>query len=79
MAHVLILATRTHAKDVMILQRDGYTFKTDEEVEVVQGYFKGIRGRVIRANQQQRILIQLTGFASFGTTYIPTHFIKKLV
>ena len=74
----LILATRTHAKDVMILQRGDYTFKTDEEVEVVQGYFKGIRGRVIRAKQQQRILIQLTGFATFGTTYIPTHFLKPL-
>ena len=73
-----IIATKTHDEHVIRLDGRTYTFKSDDEVEVIAGKFAGVRGKVIRAGRQQRILIELVGFMSFATAYIPTDFIRKL-
>ena len=73
-----IIATNTHDQNVMRLDGQPYTFKSDDEVEVIAGKFKGVRGKVVRAGRQQRILIELTGFMTFATAYVPTDFIRKI-
>ena len=73
-----IIATNTHDQNVIRLDGRSYTFKSDDEVEVMAGKFKGVRGKVIRAGRQQRILIELSGFMTFATAYVPTDFIRKL-
>ena len=73
-----IIATNTHDQNVMRLDGQPYTFKSDDEVEVMAGKFKGVRGKVIRAGRQQRILIELAGFMTFATAYVPTDFIRKI-
>ena len=73
-----IIATNTHDQNVIRLDGRSYTFKSDDEVEVMAGKFKGVRGKVIRAGRQQRILIELAGFMTFATAYVPTDFIRKI-
>ena len=73
-----IIATRTHDENLLLLNGRSYTFKSQDEVQVVAGKFKGVRGKVIRAKRQQRILIELTDFLSFATAYVPSDFIVKL-
>ena len=73
-----IIATNTHDENVIRLDGRSYTFKGDDEVEVMAGKFKGVRGKVIRAGRQQRILIELSGFMTFATAYVPTDFIRKI-
>ena len=73
-----IIATNTHDQNVMRLDGQPYTFKSNDEVEVIAGKFKGVRGKVIRAGRQQRILIELAGFMTFATAYVPTDFIREI-
>jgi transcription antitermination factor NusG len=73
-----IIATNTHDENVIRLDGRSYTFKSDDEVEVMAGKFKGVRGKVIRAGRQQRILIELSGFMTFATAYVPTDFVRKI-
>ena len=73
-----IIATNTHDANVMRLDGKPYTFKSTDEVEVIAGKFKGVRGKVIRAGRQQRILIELAGFMAFATAYVPSDFIRKI-
>jgi len=71
-----IRLTMTHDENVMELHGN-YTFKTDDEVTVIGGKFKGVKGRVIRANRQQRVLVELSGFMSFATAYVPSAFLSR--
>ena len=73
-----IIATNTHDQNVIRLDGRSYTFKSDDEVDVMAGKFKGVRGKVVRAGRQQRILIELAGFMTFATAYVPTDFIRKI-
>lgn len=73
-----IIATSAPDASVIQLAGNDYVCKSDDQVEVIAGKFKGVTGRVIRASRQQRILIELTGFAIFATAYVPTAFIRKI-
>jgi len=72
-----IIATSTHDPNILDLEGKAYTYKSDDEVVVVGGKFKGVHGRVVRVNRQQRVLIELSGFKVFATAYIPSAFIRK--
>ena len=82
--HTFILGTSSHDENIVPLQREGYHFLLDEEVEVIAGPFKGVRGRVIRAGGQQRILLRLTSattnnvLGEFGTAFIPKSLMRKV-
>lgn len=67
-----IRATSTHNEHLMLLSGNDFRFKGGEEVLITNGEFKGVRGRVIRARGQQRVLVRLTDFADLATAYIPT-------
>ena len=75
----LIFSTRTNNENVMLLHRgDEYKFKSDEEVLVVDGEFKGVTGKVIRVARQQRVLIEIAGQFMLATAYVPTAFLRKV-
>lgn len=82
---IFILGTCSHDENIVSLQKTDYHFLRDEEVEVIDGPFKGVRGRVIRAGGQQRILLRLTStdtnnvLGEFGTAFIPKYLMRKIV
>lgn len=47
-------------------------------VQVTDGPFKGIIGRVARIHTQTRVVVSIPGVISYATTYIPAAFIKRL-
>ena len=71
-----ILATCSGNENLLLLKEGEYRFKGGDEVLVNQGEFKGVRGRVIRAKGQQRVLVQLSDFATLATAYIPSAFMS---
>lgn len=75
-----ILATSTHNVHVCLLQSEPTHFCSEDEVEVVEGEFRGVRGRVIRLAGQQRVYVSLAGTGCMiATAYIPTAFLRKAV
>lgn len=74
-----IRATCTHDENLLLLQGGDFHYKTDDEVEVIAGQFKGVRGRVIRARGQQRVLIKISQLNCLcATAYIPSAFLQKV-
>lgn len=74
-----IRATCSNDENLLMLQGGDFHYKTDDEVEVICGQFKGVRGRVIRARGQQRVLVALTALNCLcATAYIPTPFLQKI-
>ena len=74
-----IRATCTHDENLQLLHEGDFRYKTDDEVEVICGNFQGVRGRVIRAHGQQRVLVRLTSLNCLcATAYIPSAFLQKL-
>ena len=74
-----IRATSTCDENMLLLHGGDFHYKTDDEVVVTKGKFEGIRGRVIRAHGQQRVLVEITGLQCLcATAYIPTPFLQKV-
>ena len=73
-----ILATSSHDENLLMLQEGDFTFRSEQEVEVTAGRFQGVRGRVIRAARQQRVLVRLTGVGLCATAYVPTPFLRAV-
>ena len=73
-----IRLTATQDENIMMLQEGDFRYKSDDEVVVTAGQFKDIRGRVIRAHGQQRVLVSLTGLCLCATAYIPSAFLQKV-
>ena len=73
-----ILATSTHDKNIIVLNRGNYTLKSDNDVQVTVGPYKGVCGKLIRAQRQQRVLVSLPHLISIGTPYIPTNCLQEL-
>lgn len=71
-----VIATCTE-RDVMPV--DDRLFQKGDEVEVIMGEFKGLRGRVIRQQRnKQRLLFQLPCLGSFSSALIPTAYFRKI-
>jgi len=72
-----IRATSIDNEHVMIVDADQCHYKNGDMVTIVDGAFKGVRGRVARVAGQQRVVIELPGICLVATAYIPTAFIRK--
>lgn len=53
-------------------------YKSDDIVKVIDGDFKGVKGRVARISGQQRIVICIESLCCIATAYIPSAFIRKV-
>ena len=76
---MVILATSQLNEHVMSVDLNSCRFESNDMVEVTDGPFKGIIGRVARIARQKRVVITMGGVGSAITTaYIPPFCLKKL-
>lgn len=72
-------ATIAESPDMIVIDRSKpFHYKSNDIVEITYGDFKGVRGRVARIASQQRVVVELAGFMSIATSYIPTAFLRKV-
>ena len=73
-----IIATCNQSEHLKFVTESQCHFKGGETVEVIDGMFKGVEGRVARISGQQRVVISLTDVGLISTAYIPTAFIRHI-
>lgn len=71
-----IIATSVPHEHMTIVTREQCRFKSGDIVEVTEGDFAGVEGRVARAAGQQRVIIELTGLCLVATAFIPTAYLR---
>lgn len=72
-----IKATSTDSEHVRIVSSEQCHYKTGDIVNVIDGEFKGVTGRVARIAGQQRVVVEISGLCLVATAYIPSSFIEK--
>ena len=73
-----ILATCNMNPHLLFVQPSQCHFKGGESVQVIEGPFAGVEGRVARVAGQQRVVISLSGIGLISTAYIPTAFLRRI-
>lgn len=74
-----IRATSTKSPHLKNVDLEKCRFVDDQMVEVVQGNYRGVKGRIARVAGQQCIVVSLAnGKWNISTDYIPTPFIRIL-
>lgn len=75
----IIRATFIDSEHVMAVNPKNIKFKSDDEVIVVDGPFKGVKGRVARIARQNRVVILIRGLdMCLITAYIPPYCLRKV-
>ena len=74
-----ILATHTSNEHLKFINESQCHYKNGEIVQVIDGLFKGVEGKVARVSGQQRVVITLSNVGLISTAYIPTAFLKAKV
>lgn len=73
-----IRLTSVPDKHIKVFSPERCHFKGGDLVQVVEGPFKGVIGRVARAAGQQRVALQLSNLCIVATAYIPSDFMVPL-
>ena len=71
-----IIATCNQSEHLKFVDETQCHFKGGEIVQVIDGLFKGVEGRVARVSGQQRVVITLSQVGLVSTAYVPTAFLK---
>ena len=71
-----IIATCNQSEHLKFVDKTQCHFKGGEIVQVIDGLFKGVEGRVARVSGQQRVVITLSQVGLVSTAYVPTAFLK---
>ena len=71
-----IIATCNKSEHLKFVDETQCHFKGGETVQVIDGLFKGVEGRVARVSGQQRVVITLSQIGLVSTAYVPTAFIR---
>lgn len=71
-----IIATCNQSEHLKFVTESQCHFKGGETVEVIDGMFKGVEGRVARVSGQQRVVLSLSNVGLISTAYIPTAFLR---
>ena len=71
-----IKATSVDTNHLLLLEPSQCHYKRNDIVEVLDGAFAGVRGKVVRVSGQQRVAVTLKGICTVATAYIPTAFLK---
>lgn len=71
-----IIATCNSSEHLKFVDESQCHFKGGETVEVIDGMFKGVEGRVARVSGQQRVVLSLSNVGLISTAYIPTAFLR---
>lgn len=72
-----IRATQSMNEHLLYVIEEQCHFKSGDKVEVIDGPFLGVVGRVARVAGQQRVIISLSNIGLVSTAYIPTAFLLK--
>lgn len=70
--------TLTGSEAVRTIREEDFTISQDEEVEVTEGDFKGVRGRVVRISRQTCLLVDLRPVCLLASAYIPKGWLRKV-
>ena len=73
-----IRVTMQHDEHVRVYLNDAFSAKQGDWVEVIEGKFAGVRGRVARLHGQTCVLVELDGICIASTAYVPKAFLKKI-
>lgn len=73
-----IRATCTGNEHVKVVTPEQCHYKSGDYVEITEGEFIGIKGRVARVSGQQRVIVEVEGLCMIATAYIPSAFLKIL-
>ena len=73
-----ILVTMQHDEHVRVYLNNAFSAKQGDYVEVIDGKFSGVRGRVARLHGQTCVLVNLEGICVASTAYVPKAFLKKI-
>lgn len=71
-----IKASSVSSEHSGMIPKERVRYKSGDLVQITQGDFKGVIGRVVRAAGQQRVALELEGIGIFITAYIPNDFLK---
>ena len=73
-----IRVTMQHDEHVRVYLNDAFSARQGDYVEVIEGKFAGVRGRVARLHGQTCVLVELDGICLASTAYVPKAFLKKI-
>ena len=73
-----IKLTSIDDEHILLIDKVNGTYKQGDYVRIIDGPFKGIEGRVTKITGQKRVIVELPGFCSVATAYIPKGFIISL-
>lgn len=73
---IFVKATWNHNKHLLLVDPSRCHYKGGEMVEIIEGAFKGVVGKVARIAGQQRVVVSLSNVALISTAYIPTAFLR---
>ncbi len=68
----------SEATDIIIVPSDIQKLKTGQAVRIVDGGFKGVIGKVVRYQGQQRVAVIIEGLLTIATAYIPSAFLEPI-
>lgn len=73
-----IRVTMQRDEHVRVYLNAAFSAKQGDYVEVIEGKFAGVRGRVARLHGQTCVLVELDGICVASTAYVPKAFLKKI-
>lgn len=73
-----IRVTRVESEHVRLVDPAQCHYKSGDRVEIIDGDFLGVRGRVARVAGQQRVVVELEGLCLLATAYIPRAFLRAI-
>ena len=71
-----VKATSNKNKHLLFVEPSQCHYKSGDLVQVTDGPFKGVEGKVARIAGQQRVVISLSCIGLISTAYIPTAFLQ---
>ena len=73
-----IKLTSIDDEHILLIDKVNGTYKQGDYVRIIDGPFKGIEGRVTKITGQKRVIVELPGFCSVATAYIPKVFLLQV-
>ena len=73
-----IKLTSIDDEHILLIDEENGTYKQGDYVRIIDGTFKGIKGRVTKITGQKRVIVELPGLCSVATAYIPKAFLLQL-
>ena len=73
-----IKLTSIDDEHILLIDEVNGTYKQGDYVRIIDGTFKGIKGRVTKITGQKRVIVELPGFCSVATAYIPKVFLLQV-